>query len=169
MCIRDRRGTPPCRSRWCCGRFRAIPRAKWAWIPQTPCECHNLRWRVTGSSVVSKLVTWGPSSIQCVLRIGSSHHWLGRRGPLEWPARSRDLTPCDFFLWGLAKEEIYRRRPQTLPDLENKIRNVLTSVPHEFFLKSVDGIPQWLRTLKKRKGAHIEFWKNHFYLPFPLE
>lgn len=26
--------------------------------------------------------------------------WLGRRGPYEWPARSCDLTPCDFFLWG---------------------------------------------------------------------
>ena len=24
--------------------------------------------------------------------------WLGRRGPHEWPARSPDLTPCDFFL-----------------------------------------------------------------------
>ena len=25
--------------------------------------------------------------------------WLGRRGPIEWPARSPDLTPLDFFLW----------------------------------------------------------------------
>ena len=23
--------------------------------------------------------------------------WLGRGGPLEWPARSCDITPCDFF------------------------------------------------------------------------
>lgn len=27
-------------------------------------------------------------------------HWLGRRRPHEWPARSPDLTPCDFLLWG---------------------------------------------------------------------
>ena len=72
-------------------------------------------------------------------------------------ARSRDLTPCDFFLWGLAKEEIYRRRSQTLPDLENEIRNVLISAPRNFLLKSVDGIPERLRTLKERNGAHIEF------------
>lgn len=25
--------------------------------------------------------------------------WIGRRGPMEWPARSPDLTPLDFFLW----------------------------------------------------------------------
>ena len=23
--------------------------------------------------------------------------WIGRRGTIEWPARSPDLTPCDFF------------------------------------------------------------------------
>lgn len=26
--------------------------------------------------------------------------WIGRRGPFDWPARSPDLSPCDFFLWG---------------------------------------------------------------------
>ena len=36
--------------------------------------------------------------------------WLGRRGPHEWPARSLDLTPCNFFLWGWAKEEVYRAK-----------------------------------------------------------
>ncbi|MFW5443335.1 MAG: hypothetical protein ACKE51_03370 [Methylococcaceae bacterium] len=30
--------------------------------------------------------------------------WIGRRGPMEWPARSPDLTPCDFFLWGVLKQ-----------------------------------------------------------------
>ena len=25
------------------------------------------------------------------------------RGDLEWPARSPDLTPCDFFIWGFLK------------------------------------------------------------------
>ena len=25
--------------------------------------------------------------------------WLGHRGPVEYPARSPDLTPLDFFLW----------------------------------------------------------------------
>ena len=25
--------------------------------------------------------------------------WIAGRGPFDWPARSHDLTPCDFFLW----------------------------------------------------------------------
>ena len=27
-------------------------------------------------------------------------YWIGRRGPVEWPPRSPDLTSCDLFLWG---------------------------------------------------------------------
>lgn len=26
--------------------------------------------------------------------------WIGRRGAIEWPARSPDMTPLDYFLWG---------------------------------------------------------------------
>jgi hypothetical protein len=29
--------------------------------------------------------------------------WIGRRGPTEWPARSPDLSPLDFYLWGHLK------------------------------------------------------------------
>jgi len=28
--------------------------------------------------------------------------WIGRRGPLEWAARSPDLTPCRTFFFGVS-------------------------------------------------------------------
>jgi len=80
--------------------------------------------------------------------------WLGRRGPHEWPARSPDLTPCDFFLWGWAKEKVYRVKPRTLEKLEDRIRNVITNVPHDFLQKTVESIPGRLRKLV---DAAIEF------------
>jgi hypothetical protein len=43
--------------------------------------------------------------------------WIERRGPSEWPAR-------DSFLWGWAKEEVYRWKPRTL-EREQKIRDIL--------------------------------------------
>ncbi|CAI9536326.1 unnamed protein product [Staurois parvus] len=57
--------------------------------------------------------------------------WLGRRGPHEWPATSPDLTPCDFFLWGLLKEQVYSTKPKTLEELEGRLREVIcaTRVP----------------------------------------
>jgi hypothetical protein len=72
--------------------------------------------------------------------------WLGCRGPHEWPARSHNLTPCDFFLWGWAKEEVYRTKPTTLNELEDRIRHVLTNVPQEFLQKSVENIPSVTNT-----------------------
>ncbi|EZA53536.1 hypothetical protein X777_07004, partial [Ooceraea biroi] len=37
--------------------------------------------------------------------------WIGRGGRISWPARSPDLTPLDFFLWGHLKNEVYRDIP----------------------------------------------------------
>ena len=84
--------------------------------------------------------------------------WLGRRGPLEWPARSCDITPCDFFLWGWAKEQVYSRSPSTLEELEHAIRDVLTNIPAEFLKKSVmNEIPNRLRKLTDRNGGMWRF------------
>lgn len=47
--------------------------------------------------------------------------WIGRRGAVEWPARSPDLTPLDFFLWGHLKSVVYNNRPRSLPELEATI------------------------------------------------
>jgi len=44
--------------------------------------------------------------------------WISRRGKIEWPARSCELTPCDFFLRGLLKDRVFSRNPLTLPDLK---------------------------------------------------
>ena len=33
--------------------------------------------------------------------------WIGIGGPVSWPARSPDLTPYDFFLWGHIKAKVF--------------------------------------------------------------
>jgi hypothetical protein len=40
--------------------------------------------------------------------------------PVEWPARSPDLTPINFFLWGYKKDQVYGRGVTRLQDLEKK-------------------------------------------------
>lgn len=47
--------------------------------------------------------------------------WIGRYGPVRWPARSPDLTPLDFFLWGHIKNEVYSTEVDTVDDLRNRI------------------------------------------------
>jgi hypothetical protein len=40
---------------------------------------------------------------------------------VEWPPRSPDLTPCDYFLWGFLKQMVYKRRFETLEELKAEI------------------------------------------------
>lgn len=54
--------------------------------------------------------------------------WIGRRGAIEWPPRSPDLTPLDFFLWGYIKGIVYKNKPDTVEILKERIRNVIRSI-----------------------------------------
>ena len=45
---------------------------------------------------------------------------ISLRGDVGWPARSPDLNPCDFFLWGYLKENVLKHRPRSLEDLKEK-------------------------------------------------
>ncbi|GFV45365.1 transposable element Tc3 transposase [Trichonephila clavipes] len=49
-------------------------------------------------------------------------------GPVNWPPRSCDLTPLDYFLWGYVKSLVYVDKPQTLDHLEDNIRCVIADI-----------------------------------------
>ncbi|GFW41623.1 putative DD41D transposase [Trichonephila clavipes] len=44
---------------------------------------------------------------------------ISRFGPVNWPPRSCDLTPLDYFLWDYVKSLVYADNPQTLDHLED--------------------------------------------------
>lgn len=49
--------------------------------------------------------------------------WIGRGGPVAWPARSPDITPLDFFAWGFLKEKVYSSPVNTRDELIDRINN----------------------------------------------
>lgn len=49
------------------------------------------------------------------------NRWIGRRGPINWPPRSPDLNPIDFFIWGYFKEITYAREASSEVELRAKI------------------------------------------------
>ncbi|GFY03128.1 transposable element Tc3 transposase [Trichonephila clavipes] len=53
---------------------------------------------------------------------------ISRFGPVNWPPRSCDLTPLDYFLWGYVKSLVYVDNPQTLHHLEDNIRLVIADI-----------------------------------------
>jgi hypothetical protein len=46
---------------------------------------------------------------------------MGTYGPVQWLARSPDITPLDYFLWWHLKTVVYENPPINLDDLKNKI------------------------------------------------
>jgi hypothetical protein len=87
--------------------------------------------------------------------------WIGRRGPVEWPPRSPDLTPCDFFLWGYLKSHVYANGPRTLQDLEQNIREICDRIVRnnllEFVLQSWD---QRIRDCVVADGGQFEHMRK---------
>lgn len=49
--------------------------------------------------------------------------WFRRLGPWDWPARSPDLTPLDFFLWGNIKERVYATQVPNKEELRQRVVN----------------------------------------------
>jgi hypothetical protein len=56
-----------------------------------------------------------------VLREMFPERLISLRGDMGWPARSPDLSPCDFFLWEYLKEKVFKHRPRSLEDLKERI------------------------------------------------
>ncbi|GFT99579.1 uncharacterized protein TNCV_114621 [Trichonephila clavipes] len=61
---------------------------------------------------------------------------ISRFGPVNWPPRSCDLTPLDYFLWGYVKSLVYVDYPQTLDHLEDNIRHVIADIRPQCWKKS---------------------------------
>ena len=58
------------------------------------------------------------------------NRWIGLNGPIEWPPRSPDLTPLDFYLWGRIRALVYVQRPLNIQDLCARITIAFQSITH---------------------------------------
>jgi hypothetical protein len=47
---------------------------------------------------------------------------ISKNENINWPPRSYDLTPLDFYLWGDIKQKVYANNPQTIEELKENIR-----------------------------------------------
>jgi hypothetical protein len=58
----------------------------------------------------------------------STHSFLTGGGPASWPARSPDLNPLDFFIWGHLREIVYRDPPTDVEDLTAKFHATVVTI-----------------------------------------
>lgn len=82
--------------------------------------------------------------------------WIGRGGPIHWPARSPDLTPLDYFLWGHVKNTVYSTPPTTAEDMKNRIRTCFRNISEEMLMNVQRSFRHRLDLCIANYGGHFE-------------
>ncbi|GFX22580.1 DUF4817 domain-containing protein [Trichonephila clavipes] len=78
---------------------------------------------------------------------------ISRFGPVNWPPRSCDLTPLDYFLWGYVKSLVYAGKPQTLDHLEDNIRRVISDIRPQMLEKVIENWTSRLDYIRASRGS----------------
>ncbi|GFT47264.1 transposable element Tc3 transposase [Trichonephila clavipes] len=80
---------------------------------------------------------------------------ISRFGPVNWPPRSCDLTPLDYFLWGYVKSLVYADKPQTLDHLEDNIRRVIADIRPQILEQVIENWTSRLDYIRASRGSHM--------------
>ena len=81
------------------------------WFQQDGVTCHTAR-----ATIVK-------------LRAAFGEQFISRSGPVNWPPRSCDLTPLDFFLCGYVKAHVYMDKSAMIDALEANIEAFIREIP----------------------------------------
>lgn len=83
-------------------------------------------------------------------------HWIGRGGPVAWPARSPDMNPCDYCVWGYIKSSVYSVPIQNRAQLWLRIQDACNEFRNNFGI-----FARIRRSLSKRVNLCIETNGHH--------
>ena len=78
--------------------------------------------------------------------------------PVEWPPRSPDLTPCDFFLWGYLKDKVYVTPPASIAELRDRITREFDVLKRNIQLirSAMWAMVNRVEVCIERNGGHVE-------------
>ncbi|GFY04106.1 hypothetical protein TNCV_1198841 [Trichonephila clavipes] len=121
---------------FCAVFFVAAPLQE-LWFQQDGATCHTARATVD------------------LLKDTFGDRLISRFGPVNWPPRSCDLTPLDYFLWGYVKSLVYADKPQTLDHLEDNIRRVIADIRPQMLEKVIENWTSRLDYIQASSGSPI--------------
>lgn len=93
------------------------------------------------------------------LDITFEDRWMGRAGPIPWPARSPDLSPLDFWLWEYLKNKVYAKPPETLADLKTAIRQAVQAIPSTMINNAILNVKKRAETLITVRGRQLGMYR----------
>ncbi|XP_070526690.1 uncharacterized protein [Cardiocondyla obscurior] len=82
--------------------------------------------------------------------------WIGRGRPIAWPARSPDLTVCDFFSWGYIKSLVDTQRNGTANEVRESIIAAFGTVSPDIVLCASRDVVRRAEFCIRQRGGHFE-------------
>lgn len=80
---------------------------------------------------------------------------LSRFGDQNWPPRSCDLTPLDFFLWGYLKSQVYVNKPTTTRALKEEIQRCINEIQPHLCRTVMENFDKRVRMCMQSRGGHL--------------
>lgn len=81
--------------------------------------------------------------------------WIGHGGTVEWPPRSPDLTPLDFSIWGIIKDDVYASGVHSLEELKARITRALNRISSQTLQKNQANIMKRVALCMNHNGATL--------------
>ena len=76
-----------------------------------------------------------PHSTVDLLRGEFAEYFFSRSEPVNWPTRSCELMPLDYFLWDYVKAYVYTDKPASIDVLEDNIEAFIREIPAEMLAR----------------------------------
>jgi len=82
---------------------------------------------------------------------------ISRGFPQTWPARSPDLSPLDYYLWGTMKSRVFHNFvPSNLNQLKERIKEIARDIGQEELRRAVHHLPHRLECVIDQDGGPFE-------------
>ena len=95
-------------------------------------------------------------TIERVHAVFGAERTVSRNSDTAWPARSPDLSPCDFFLWGSLKGQVYQNKPRTLEELKTNISNAISAIPEQQLQRVSENMFTRVQRCLDAGGGHFQ-------------
>lgn len=94
-----------------------------------------------------------------LLETRMSERWVGPVSDSlpQWPQRSPEMSPVDFFLWGFVHDCVYDEGPViSVAELRHRIARALSSVPDTLLLQAWDKLNAQYEACRRNRGHRPE-------------
>ncbi|KZC03964.1 hypothetical protein WN55_01224 [Dufourea novaeangliae] len=80
---------------------------------------------------------------------------ISRNSAVNWPPRSCDLTPLDYFLRGYVKDQVYADNPQSIEALKINIRRVIGEIGSQLCKNVIENFDRRINVCKRGRNGHL--------------